>query len=316
MTDLLGRSCATAPSATSLRRHLRRSLALGDDALADQMLDRSSGRRRGHCSPAWCRHCAAASSTNGWRAPAPDDSGCTHRTPLRDFVPGNLFDELLVPDVEFQVPWAPQRGAQSSNCRRCGRSASSSRATSPATSGSGRPTSGTGSRCPQQRRTAPAGSTSPRTAARRRRRGRRRTDGLVYCSYRRCTSSRYCRRLATHPRCGADWDFRATPLGPGRVDCDPGVRRDSRSEVTAHLHSPGRRSPCASLRLVRGAERCGSTGGRPREGCVSASGETVTERRRTRCRDSLRCDLPARVSMPRSTDGPSPDERTDMACAS
>ena len=27
------------------------------------------------------------------------------RTPLRDFVPGNLFDELLVPDVEFRVPW-------------------------------------------------------------------------------------------------------------------------------------------------------------------------------------------------------------------
>ena len=38
--------------------------------------------------------------------PADDDAGVRTRTPLRDFVPGNLFDELLVPDVEFQVPWA------------------------------------------------------------------------------------------------------------------------------------------------------------------------------------------------------------------
>jgi hypothetical protein len=38
--------------------------------------------------------------------PAGDDAGVRTRTPLRDFVPGNLFDELLVPDVEFKVPWA------------------------------------------------------------------------------------------------------------------------------------------------------------------------------------------------------------------
>ena len=43
--------------------------------------------------------------------PLPDDSAVRMRTPLRDFVPGNLFDDLLVPDVEFDVPSARNENA-------------------------------------------------------------------------------------------------------------------------------------------------------------------------------------------------------------
>jgi hypothetical protein len=91
----------------SLRRHLRRGLALGTGPAADVTLDKllwevprpllatvvPTLRRR--LNDQW----------NGER-PAPDDASVRSRTPLRDFVPGNLFDDLLVPDVEFQVPWA------------------------------------------------------------------------------------------------------------------------------------------------------------------------------------------------------------------
>ena len=66
---------------------------------------RFSGRPRGRCSPPWCRPCAAVSSTSGRASGRHRTTPVRSRTPLRDFVPGNLFDELMVPDVEFQVPW-------------------------------------------------------------------------------------------------------------------------------------------------------------------------------------------------------------------
>jgi hypothetical protein len=90
----------------SLVRHLRRSLSIGHGPASDVTMDKllweaprpllatvvPTLRRRLH---------------DQWRGerPAGDDAGVRTRTPLRDFVPGNLFDELLVPDVEFQVPW-------------------------------------------------------------------------------------------------------------------------------------------------------------------------------------------------------------------
>jgi hypothetical protein len=107
MTDLLGRLLREGTERDKLRRHLRRSLALGDGPRADRVLEQifweaprplltgviPTLRRR------------LADQWAGER-PAPDDSGLKHRTPLRDFVPGNLFDELMVPDVAFSVPWA------------------------------------------------------------------------------------------------------------------------------------------------------------------------------------------------------------------
>jgi hypothetical protein len=106
MTDLLGRLLREGTERDLLRRHLRRSLALGDGPHAERVLDQifweaprplltgviPTLRRR------------LADQWTGER-PAPDDSGLKHRTPLRDFVPGNLFDELMVPDVAFSVPW-------------------------------------------------------------------------------------------------------------------------------------------------------------------------------------------------------------------
>lgn len=107
MTDLLGRLLREGTERDLLRRHLRRSLALRDGPHADRVIEQifweaprplltgviPTLRRR------------LADQWDGER-PAPDDSGLKHRTPLRDFVPGNLFDELMVPDVAFSVPWA------------------------------------------------------------------------------------------------------------------------------------------------------------------------------------------------------------------
>ena len=43
---------------------------------------------------------------SGWAGEplSPDDASVKMRTPLRDFVAGNLFDDLLVPDVEVRLP--------------------------------------------------------------------------------------------------------------------------------------------------------------------------------------------------------------------
>ncbi|MET3962801.1 hypothetical protein ABIE44_002735 [Marmoricola sp. OAE513] len=107
MADLLGRLLREGTERDLLRRHLRRSLALGDGPHAERIVDQifweaprplltgviPTLRRR------------LIDQWEGER-PTPDDSGLKHRTPLRDFVPGNLFDELMVPDVSFSVPWA------------------------------------------------------------------------------------------------------------------------------------------------------------------------------------------------------------------
>lgn len=107
MADLLAALLRDGPERGSLVRHLRRSLALGDGATSDIIVDKLLWEAPrpilGAVVPTLRRRLQ-----DQWRGevPAGDNVGVRTRTPLRDFVPGNLFDDLLVPDVEMRVPWA------------------------------------------------------------------------------------------------------------------------------------------------------------------------------------------------------------------
>ncbi|UCZ61892.1 protein DpdJ [Mycolicibacterium phocaicum] len=107
MADRLTLLLRDGPERGSLIRHLRRSLGLGDgpasDIVIDKILWEAPRPLLGAVVPTLRRRLR-----DQWRGemPAADDSGVRTRTPLRDFVPGNLFDDLLVPDVEMRVPWA------------------------------------------------------------------------------------------------------------------------------------------------------------------------------------------------------------------
>ena len=107
LATLLTSLLREGPERLSLTRHLRRSLALGTGRAADATLDKILWEAPrpliGAVVPTLRRRLV-----DQWQGerPASDDASVRTRTPLRDFVPGNLFDELLVPDVEFQVPWA------------------------------------------------------------------------------------------------------------------------------------------------------------------------------------------------------------------
>ena len=107
MANLLGTLLRDGAERASLVRHLRRSLVLQDGPSAyvilDKLLWEAPRPLLGAVVPTLRRRLV-----DQWSAerPAQDDAGVRTRTPLRDFVPGNLFDDLLVPDVEFRVPWA------------------------------------------------------------------------------------------------------------------------------------------------------------------------------------------------------------------
>lgn len=93
----------------ALRRHLRQSLGLGSGPSTDRTIEKifweAPRPLLASVVPTLRRRL-----TDQWMGerPGAEDAMVRTRTPLRDFVPGNLFDELLVPDVEFRVPW--QRG--------------------------------------------------------------------------------------------------------------------------------------------------------------------------------------------------------------
>lgn len=105
LAELLGTVLRDGPERASLVRHLRRSLSLGSGATADVTLDKllweSPRPLLAAVVPTLRRRLR-----DQWASERPlaDDSSVRTRTPLRDFVPGNLFDDLLVPDVEFNVP--------------------------------------------------------------------------------------------------------------------------------------------------------------------------------------------------------------------
>ncbi|GAA5133953.1 protein DpdJ [Pseudonocardia adelaidensis] len=108
VAELLGRLLRPGPERDRLREYLRRALGLGTDDIATSVVDTllweaprplllavvPTARRR--LQGQW-----------DGEQPAESDSGLRTRTPLREFVPGNLFDDLLVPDVELQVPGLP-----------------------------------------------------------------------------------------------------------------------------------------------------------------------------------------------------------------
>lgn len=106
MADLLTALLRDGAERAALVRHLRKSLALqpgpSTDATLDKLLWEAPRPLLGAVVPTLRRR--LRDQWSGER-PANDDAGVRTRTPLRDFVPGNLFDDLLVPDVEFQVPW-------------------------------------------------------------------------------------------------------------------------------------------------------------------------------------------------------------------
>lgn len=105
LADLLGRVLRPGPERERLRRHLIKALDLGRDEWAeftvDSLLWDAPRPLMLAVVPTIRRQLL-----DQWRGeePAADDRGVMSRTPLRQFVPGNLFDDLIVPDVEFVVP--------------------------------------------------------------------------------------------------------------------------------------------------------------------------------------------------------------------
>ncbi|WHT23262.1 protein DpdJ [Crossiella sp. CA-258035] len=91
-----------------LRRHLQHALGLGHDDLAESIVDTLLWESPRPLLVAVIPTMLRRLEDNWQGEPVGMDNGLQTRTPLRDFVPGNLFDDLLVPDVEFTVPG--QRG--------------------------------------------------------------------------------------------------------------------------------------------------------------------------------------------------------------
>ncbi len=105
LSALLDRLLRPGPERERLRRHLRDALAIGKGEWADSVVDTllwdAPRPLLLAVVPTMRRQLR-----DQWRGEEPleDDAGLRTRTPLRQFVPGNLFDDLLVPDVELQVP--------------------------------------------------------------------------------------------------------------------------------------------------------------------------------------------------------------------
>ncbi len=94
------------PARDHLRAHLRRALGFDDDrgwSELDALLWGPPRPLMLAVLPTAMRRLRTA-----WagEVPSKDDHGVRTRTPLREFIAGNLFDDLLLPDVEVFVPTA------------------------------------------------------------------------------------------------------------------------------------------------------------------------------------------------------------------
>lgn len=310
MAALLGKLLRDGNERESLRRHLRRSLALGRDARADQVLEQilweSPRPLLTAVVPTLRRRLL-----DQWAGerPAQDDSGLRSRTPLRDFVPGNLFDELMVPDVEFQVPWkrnevrseqlpalrAIREFLPGSVSRHFGVNASNKRHWVPLPDA----VDEYGSRwvdvysyggLPLERAVVDD------------------VEVPVFAPT-SVTLSPVPLEVADASDMRAEWNFQATPLGRGAQVALPTAVRALISQLTAHLHVQG-----GGVRLLR--YTC--TG----SGSLRANGVTAPERIRFGLHDSgtwvpaalgveIHCDvLIGRTAPPVFVDPPGPDERS------
>ena len=93
------------PARDHLRAHLRRALGLGDDdrgwAELDELLWGSPRPLMLAVLPTALRR--LRSDWSG-EVPTKQDHSVRTRTPMREFVAGNLFDDLMVPEVQIRVP--------------------------------------------------------------------------------------------------------------------------------------------------------------------------------------------------------------------
>jgi hypothetical protein len=105
VVNLLDKVLREGPERDRLRRHLRRALALPSGTAGEDILNAVlwEAPRPLLLSVIPTIHRRLRDQWRG-EVPASGDESVRTRTPLRQFVPGNLFDELLVPDVEFEVP--------------------------------------------------------------------------------------------------------------------------------------------------------------------------------------------------------------------
>ncbi|WDZ84709.1 protein DpdJ [Micromonospora cathayae] len=106
LAELLGGLMHPGPERERLRRHVRDALSLeGEwgDSLVDTLFWEAPRPLLLAVVPTIHRQLQ-----DQWRGeePADDDRGIRSRTPLRQFVPGNLFEDLIVPDVELRLPGA------------------------------------------------------------------------------------------------------------------------------------------------------------------------------------------------------------------
>lgn len=110
LSALLGRLLRPGPERQRLRRHLQQALGLGLNDYAQSTVDTllwDAPRPLLLAVVPTMRRLLE----DQWQGEEPlaDEAGLRTRTPLRRFVPGNLFDDLLVPDVELQVPGQQNR---------------------------------------------------------------------------------------------------------------------------------------------------------------------------------------------------------------
>jgi hypothetical protein len=105
MAELLKEVLAGGPAREHLRGHLRRALGFADDEQAWQEVD---ALLWGPPRPLLLSVLPTIHRRlrSGWAGEVPerDSHEVRTRTPLREFIAGNLFDDLLTPEVEVLVP--------------------------------------------------------------------------------------------------------------------------------------------------------------------------------------------------------------------
>ncbi|MER5265093.1 protein DpdJ [Actinosynnema sp. NPDC002837] len=105
MAVLLTKLLRPGPERDRLRDYLMAALGLGDGDFAASIVDTILWEPPRPLLPAVVATMRRR-LVDQWHGEVPPDGATSlrTRTPLREFVPGNLFDDLLVPDVELLVP--------------------------------------------------------------------------------------------------------------------------------------------------------------------------------------------------------------------